>query len=144
LDKVPATDTEIDVTVKYTTYNGTETSHTFKVIVRGVTMKYSLRGTVDGGGNDVHTLNSDITLEVPESTTSIDVSKYFDFELSNANSTDAVMAVLIDSTGKTVSAITELNHGDEYEIAYMKSVTGSGFVLVGSTGYKLTLSVVTG
>ena len=144
LDKVPATDTEIDVTVKYTTYNGTETSHTFKVIVRGVTMKYSLRGTVDGGGNDVHTLNSDITLEVPESTISIDVSKYFDFELSNANSTDAVMAVLIDSTGKTVSAITELNHGDEYEIAYMKSVTGSGFVLVGSTGYKLTLSVVTG
>ena len=107
-------------------------------------MKYSLNGTVDGNGSDVKVLNQDITIEVPESTISIDVSKYLNFELSNENSTDAIMAVLIDSTGKTVSAITDINDGDEYEIAYMKSSTGSGFVLVGTTGYKLRLSVVTG
>lgn len=144
LNTLPATDKAIVVTVTYTTYNGTESSHTFTVIIRGVVMKYSPYGTVDGNGSDVQVVNGNITLEVPESTQSIDVSKYFNFALSNTGSTDAVMAVLIDSTGKTVSAITDINDGDEYEIAYMKSSTGSGFVLVGTTGYKLTLSVVTG
>ena len=99
---------------------------------------------VNDNGADIRVINSNITLEVPQSTDNVDLSKYLSFSLSDTTSTDAVMAVLIDSEGNTVSAISDVQDGVVYDIAYMKSSTGSGFTLVGKTGYTLTLSVVTG
>ena len=143
LKSIPTADTTLQLSLKYTTYNGTQINHNFTVVVRGIDMKYSPTGNI-ANGSDAKTLDKNIVIEVPQDTTSIDITKYLSFSLSNTNeTTEAVTAVLLDSHGDPIYTITELNDGDTYTIAYMKSSTGSVPKLVGSVGYTFTVRLVT-
>ncbi len=145
LKTLPTTDTTLQLTLKYTTYTGAIAEREFSVVVRGVDMKYSPTGTITGG-SDTQTLNKNITITVPQGTTSIDIATYLQFSLSNQlELEDAIMAVLIDGSGNAITKIEGANliDGATYTIGYSKSTNGSGFVLVGSVGYTVTISIVT-
>ena len=131
------------MTVGYTTYNGTQILHNFTVVVRGITMKYSPSGNISGG-SDIKTLDRNIDIVLPQDAEGVDITKYLSFALSNTSETDeAVTAVSLNGAGETIYSITELNDGDVYTIAYMKSSTGSVPKLVGSVGYTLTIRLQT-
>lgn len=143
LRSTPSQDTTLNLSVKYTTYNGTQSTHNFTVVVRGITMKYSPTGTI-GTGSDARTLDENIEIEVSQDTTSIDITKYLSFALSNTNEVnEAVTAVLLNSFGEPIYTITELSDGAVYTIAYMKSSYDSAFTLVGSVGYTITIRLMT-
>ncbi len=142
LANTPSTDTYLNISVEYTTYNGTKITHNFTVIVRGITMKYSPTGTI-GTGSDARTLDSSIEIRVAQDTTSIDITKYLSFSLSNTSETnEAVTAVVLDASGAPVYTITDLEDNVTYTIAYMKSSTGSVPKLVGPVGHTLTIRLV--
>ena len=143
LKSIPTADTTLHLTVGYTTYNGTQILHNFTVVVRGITMKYSPSGNISGG-SDIKTLDRNIDIVLPQDADGVDITKYLSFALSNTSETDeAVTAVLLNGAGETIYSITELNDGDVYTIAYMKSSTGSVPKLVGSVGYTLTIRLQT-
>ncbi len=143
LKSTPTTDTTLQLSLKYTTYNGTTITHNFSVVVRGINMKYSPTGTI-ATGTDAKVLDRNIEIEVPQDTTSIDITKYLSFALSNTDETsEAVTAVLLNSSGESVYTITNPSDGDVYTIAYMKSSTGNVPKLVGSVGYTFTIRLVT-
>ena len=143
LKATPTTNTSLALTLKYTTYNGTEVELKFTVVVRGITMMYSTTGKVTGANSDAKKLSGNIEITLPQDTASLDVSKYLKFSLSSAAAGEDVYAVLLNSNNETVDTITSLNDGDVYTIAYMQSTNGGAYKLVGSVGYTLTIRLVT-